>query len=178
MFYIVKIFFRFFFKTVRAILGPILLILDKLTSPKGVERSALDQQRLNLVTRKMTLYQYKTCPFCIKTRRAIERLSLTIETRDAQREGENRQQLLEGGGKIKVPCLKIMDENGAPIWLYECNDIIRYLQDLTDQQVPAAACETWQPSQATRISHYCLTRNSYSNWPPTACHSANTPTGC
>ena len=137
-----KIFFRFFFKTVRAILGPILLILDKLTSPKGVVRSALDQQRLDRVTRKMTLYQYKTCPFCIKTRRAIKRLSLTIETRDAQREGENRQQLLEGGGQIKVPCLKIMDENGAPIWLYESSDIISHLQNLTDQHAPAAACVT------------------------------------
>jgi len=105
-------------------------------------RPTLDQQRLDLVTRKMALYQYKTCPFCIKTRRAIKRLSLTIEIRDAQREEENRQQLLEGGGQIKVPCLKAMDENGTPIWLYESNDIISYLQDLADEQVPAADCAT------------------------------------
>jgi len=140
-----KILIRFFFKTVRAILGPVLLILDKLTSPKGVVRLARDQQRLDLVTREMALYQYQTCPFCIKTRRAIKRLALTIETRDAQRKGENRQQLLEGGGQIKVPCLKVMDENGTSIWLYESNDIISHLQDLADQQAPAAACATWQP---------------------------------
>jgi len=35
-----KLFFLFFFKTVQVILGSILLILDKLTSPKGIVRSA------------------------------------------------------------------------------------------------------------------------------------------
>ena len=40
--YIVNILFRFFSKTVRAILGPIFLILDKLTSPRSFVRSAQD----------------------------------------------------------------------------------------------------------------------------------------
>jgi len=40
--FIVKILLRFFFKTVRAILAPILLILDKLTSPKGIVHLAQD----------------------------------------------------------------------------------------------------------------------------------------
>jgi len=43
----VKLLFRFFFKTVRVILGSILLILDKLTSPKRFVRSVqnlTDQQ--------------------------------------------------------------------------------------------------------------------------------------
>jgi hypothetical protein len=38
----VNTFFIFFLKTVREILGPILLILDKLPSPKGIVPSAQD----------------------------------------------------------------------------------------------------------------------------------------
>jgi glutaredoxin len=74
------------------------------------------------------MYQFLTCPFCIKTRRAIKRLSLNIETRDALHHAPSRQQLLEGGGQVKVPCLRITDADGNIEWLYESDDIIQYLQ--------------------------------------------------
>lgn len=118
---------RSFFKVVRAILGPMLLVWEKLTAPKGIERSAEEQQRLDAETRHLALYQFKTCPFCIKVRRTVRRLSLNIETRDAQHSPEHREQLRQGGGALKVPCLKISDGNGDT-WLYESHDIIRYLQ--------------------------------------------------
>jgi glutathione S-transferase len=37
-----------------------------------------------------------------------------------------RQELLEQGGKVKVPCLRI-EQDGQVKWLYESNDIIAYL---------------------------------------------------
>ena len=77
----------------------------------------------------MVLYQFKTCPFCIKVRRAKKRLSLSIETRDAQKNPQHREQLLEGGGKIKVPCLKTNDEHGNVVWMYGSSQIVQYLQD-------------------------------------------------
>ena len=80
-------------------------------------------------TQSLIMYEFKTCPFCIKTRRAIKRLSLNIEYRDTQHNPEYRQELLEGGGQIKVPCLRIADETGADKWMYESDDIIQYLQE-------------------------------------------------
>ncbi len=120
---------RLFFKLVHAIVGPILLAADWLTTPKGVVRAPQLQQQVDNRTRKLALYQFRTCPFCIKTRRAIKRLSLDIETRDALRDASSRSQLLQGGGKIKVPCLRISDDDGNVRWLYESNDIISYLQE-------------------------------------------------
>ncbi|WP_193678902.1 MULTISPECIES: glutathione S-transferase N-terminal domain-containing protein, partial [Gammaproteobacteria] len=38
-----------------------------------------------------------------------------------------RQALLEGGGKVKVPCLRI-EENGQVRWMYESSEIIAYLE--------------------------------------------------
>jgi glutaredoxin len=118
--------FRIFFRTVRLILGPILLAFEWLTTPRGLQRSEQAQQAVDEQTRNLTLYQFQTCPFCIKTRRAIKRLSLNIELRDAQKDPQSRQELLEGGGEIKLPCLRIR-ENGRTEWMYESDDIIAYL---------------------------------------------------
>jgi len=119
-----------FFRFVRLLLGPILLLLDKITSPKGVVRPADRQQKLDQVTKYLVLYQYRTCPFCIKVRREIKRESLNIELRDAQHNLQHQQQLLNGGGKIKVPCLQIQSDNGDISWLYESSDVVAYLRKL------------------------------------------------
>lgn len=125
-----KWFIRFFFRTVRRILGPIMLLLDKITSPTGIQRPAEDQQQLDQLTQDMALYQFKTCPFCMKVRREIKRQSLNIELRDAQYDQQHRQQLLKEGGQIKVPCLRVVNKNGEHTWLYESNDVIQYLRQL------------------------------------------------
>ena len=119
---------RLFFRTVRRIIGPMMLLIDKLTTPKGVKRSEIEQQQIDEMTKNMALYQYKTCPFCIKVRREIKRQSLNIELRDAQHNQEHRSHLLEGGGQVKVPCLKIKNEQGNETWLYESNEIINFLK--------------------------------------------------
>ena len=126
---LMKWFFKIFFKTIRLIIGPIILLIDKITTPKGIKRSQAEQQKIDDDVSKMILYQFNTCPFCIKVKRNNKRLSLKIENRDAQHNPVHREELLQGGGKIKVPCLKIIDEKGNDSWLYESNDILQYLQE-------------------------------------------------
>ena len=123
---------RAFFKTLRAIIGPVMLFMDWLTTPKGIERSDSAQQQVDAITANMTLYQFKTCPFCIKVRRAIKRQSLNIQLLDAQHDKQYRQQLIQGGGQLLVPCLKVIDDDGKTSWLYESNQIISYLHASTD----------------------------------------------
>ena len=79
-------------------------------------------------TCKLVLYQFLMCPFCVTVRRAIKQLSLNIETRDAMRDSASRQQLLQGGGQLQVPCLRIIDEQGNVTWMYESRAIVSYLQ--------------------------------------------------
>jgi len=119
---------RYFFKSLRALLGPIILLVDKLTTPRGVTRSPQLQQQVDRQARQLALYQFRACPFCIKVRRASQRLSLNIEKRDALADPVHRTALLEGGGEIKVPCLRITEDDGRVRWLYESGDIIDYLQ--------------------------------------------------
>ena len=119
---------RLFFKTLRLILGPFLLLWEFLARPRGVVRPQADQESIDRDCQNLALYQFKTCPFCIKVRQEMRRLSLNIERRDAQKDGKNRAELISGLGQPKVPCLKITDSTGNIQWLIESDAIIAYLR--------------------------------------------------
>ena len=123
-----KIIIRTFFKTLRIVLGPVMLLKEKLTRPKGTVRSQAAQQSADLQCQSLALYQYKTCPFCMKVRQEIGRLSLDIQRVDAQLPGANREALAREGGQTKVPCLKITDPAGNSRWLYDSEEIVGYLR--------------------------------------------------
>lgn len=120
---------KLFFKTLRLILGPFMLLWEYLSRPKGVIRSAAEQQAIDKECKNLTLYQFKTCPFCIKVRQEMCRLSLDIRHIDAQMEGVGRKELQQGGGEVKVPCLHIREDSGMECWLYESGKIIEYLRN-------------------------------------------------
>lgn len=119
---------RFFLRLLREGSGRVLIFIDWLFRPSRVKRSVEDQFKVDQETKILKLYQFYACPFCVKTRRSIKRLNLKVETRNAQAEGEFRKELELNGGKIKVPCLKI-EGAGEASWLYESNDIIKYLDE-------------------------------------------------
>lgn len=119
---------KMFFRALRLILMPFMLLWAKLAMPEGIVRSAEAQQQVDLECGQLALYHFKTCPFCIKVRHEMARLSLPIILRDAQHDLEHREALLQGGGKVQTPCLRITDAQGQVQWMYESNDIIRYLQ--------------------------------------------------
>lgn len=117
-------------KFIRWFVGKILLALNAIFAPKGLKRSPEDQAQYDLLTSKMALYEFEACPFCIKVRREMKRLSLTIERRDVLKNEKWEQELIDQGGKRKVPCLKILQEDGSSQWMYESQTIIDYLSNL------------------------------------------------
>jgi len=119
---------RFFLRLLREGSGRVLILIDWLFKPSVVKRSVEDQSKADQETKILKLYQFYACPFCVKTRRAIKRLNLKVETRNAQAAGEFRKELELNGGKIKVPCLKV-EGAGEVSWIYESNDIIKYLDE-------------------------------------------------
>ena len=123
-----KIIIRTFFKILRIILGPVMLLKEKLTRPQGIVRPAAAQQSTDLQCQALTLYHYKTCPFCMKVRQEMARLSLNIQRIDAQPPGADRDELTREGGQTKVPCLKITDAAGKSQWLYDSDKIVSYLR--------------------------------------------------
>jgi glutaredoxin len=119
---------RLFFRTLRVVLGPVMLLWEFVSRPKGVVRPLALQEQVDQECRGFALYQFSTCPFCIKVRQEIRRLSLSVERRDAQKNERHREELLHGGGHVKVPCLRITGAAGQSVWLYESGQIIEYLR--------------------------------------------------
>ena len=114
-------------KLLREGLGRVVIFIDWLTQPKRMQRSPELQQQVDDAVKGMFLYQLYACPFCIKTRRAMRRLNLPIETRNVHLGSPHRSVLEQGGGKFQVPCL-YLKLDGEEQWMYESSDIIAYLE--------------------------------------------------
>jgi glutathione S-transferase len=73
------------------------------------------------------LYVSATCPFCHRVRRFLDEAGIRLEMRDTLFDEEARRELIQGGGRATVPCLRI-ERDGEVTWLYESLDIIDYLR--------------------------------------------------
>lgn len=135
---IMKIVMRYFFKTVRLVLAPVMIARDRFGRPEPVTRAPQAQAEVDRACQTLTLYQFRTCPFCVKVRHEMHRLALPIALRDTQHDDDARQALKAGGGRVKVPCLAIEGGDGQTEWMYESDAIKNYLQKRFEPQ-PAAA---------------------------------------
>jgi hypothetical protein len=88
----------------RLVLGPFMLAWEELSWPKGISRSPERQRGVDHTCEDLALYQFRTCPFCIKVRQEMRRLSLNVARLDAQAKGQVRNELVTGGWVVKVPC--------------------------------------------------------------------------
>jgi len=113
-------------KALRVGLGQLIVFGDWISRPAKRKRDPAAQAQVDQAARQLSLYQFHACPFCVKTRRALHRLNVPVALRDAKHDPVHRQALLEGGGRVKVPCLRI-DEGDRTTWMYESKDIIAYL---------------------------------------------------
>ena len=113
-------------KALRVGLGHVIVFADWISRPAKRKRDAAAQARVDQAAKGLALYQFHACPFCVKTRRTLHRLNVPVALKDAKNNEQDRQTLLEQGGKIKVPCLRI-EENGQTTWMYDSKVIIDYL---------------------------------------------------
>ncbi len=124
---------------IRILLGRIILFFNWVFTPRSIKRDPGTQAAIDAQTADLVLYQYKACPFCVKVRRVMKRQALSIETRDVKRSESAKDELLAGGGNLKVPCLRTADEQGNARWIYESGEIIDYLEDRFATPTAAAA---------------------------------------
>lgn len=114
-------------KIIRFILGRIILFLDWITSPKPLSISEEKRNEINSLTSNMVMYEFRACPFCVRVRRFMKKNNISIETKDARKNKEYASELINGGGKLQVPCLLIQKDSKNVEWLYESKDIIKFL---------------------------------------------------
>ena len=87
---------------------------------------------------RYVLYQYLSCPFCARVRRFIDAQGIDLPMRDTMQDVAAFRELLMGGGRATVPCLRIEQDDEASSssasrkhvrWLYESAAIIDYLAE-------------------------------------------------
>jgi glutaredoxin len=105
----------------------LMLAWDAVTGRRPIARDVAAQAYVDGETARMALYHFHTCPYCRKVRRDIRLLGLNIEQRDIKQDRARRDELVAGGGKKQVPCLRVTEADGAVRWIYESRDISRYL---------------------------------------------------
>lgn len=75
------------------------------------------------------LFEQTTCPFCGMVNRFLDAKGIDLPRRDTRRDADANAELVAGGGRPTVPCLKITSDNGDVRWMYESMDIMRYLDE-------------------------------------------------
>lgn len=73
--------------------------------------------------RKLALYKYDSCPYCMRVMWGIQRLNLDVPTRDTRQDPSARSELVSATGGTQVPCLFIDD-----VPLLESADILQWLE--------------------------------------------------
>ncbi|MGD8932251.1 MAG: glutathione S-transferase N-terminal domain-containing protein [Chromatiales bacterium] len=104
-------------------------LFDLLGFKREGKRSPTRQREVDEASRGLALYHLEVCPYCVRVKRAIKRLDLQIELRDAHLPAYQQELRLQGG-RFQTPCLRIgeTDDGYKAQWLYESADIIRYLE--------------------------------------------------
>lgn len=77
----------------------------------------------------LILYHFPACPYCQLVQRTLDELGLEIEQRNIRLEPTYAEELRRARGRITVPVLRILADDGSERWMPESADIVRYLQD-------------------------------------------------
>lgn len=86
---------------IRWFVAALILFFEKVFSQKSVLDDADSLAKIDEKTAKLTLFQYKSCPFCVKVSMDMKCLGQIVANKDEKRNDEARGVLL-AGGKLKV----------------------------------------------------------------------------
>lgn len=78
------------------------------------------------------LYYSPACLFCIRVWLFLRQAHIEIPSSNILTHPRDLAELIAGGGKRQVPCLRIEQEDGKIHWLYESGDIIHYLKNTAE----------------------------------------------
>ena len=104
----------------------VIIFLDFVFTPKARLREKSSQDLVNKISNSYKLYQYYACPFCVKVRRFLRKESINIEFIDAKDEF-HKKDLIQKGGMLKVPCLRVETKKNQVKWIYGSNEIINFI---------------------------------------------------
>ncbi len=80
--------------------------------------------------KNLELFYFPSCPFCQMVLRELPNFKVEVSLKNIMENMDYRNELMAGGGKTQVPCLKIEKSDDEQEWMYESQDIIQFLKTL------------------------------------------------
>lgn len=78
----------------------------------------------------LVLYYRDDCPYCWDVMSYLNDHQRELPMKEINGSESATHELIVGGGKRQVPCLRIRENNGNKItWLYQSAEIIKYLDE-------------------------------------------------
>lgn len=109
--------------------GHCLQVLNALILTTVIQQN-IGNERGTALSETYQLFKSDTCGFCHRVRAYVAQLGMELPVRDIHTEAEAFRELLQGGGRSMVPCLRIERATGDGTeveWMYESMDIMQYL---------------------------------------------------
>lgn len=78
----------------------------------------------------LVLYYRDDCPYCWNVMSHLNDQHRALPMKEINESPEAAAELVQGGGKRQVPCLRIRENNGNKVtWLYQSAEIMKYLDE-------------------------------------------------
>lgn len=106
--------------------GKVYQWVERLIPVRVQPRTKEEFDLLERESRRMHLYIAHSCKESIGVQRCCNRLGLRVVKKDVQRVNAYRNELLNGGGEPRVPCLRVENEKGTH-WVYSSKAILEFL---------------------------------------------------
>ncbi len=90
------------------------------------ERTAQEQKKADRLASSISLYDLDFCSRSVKVRRHLKYLNIPVTIKSLNRCNAYQKELLHGGGRAQVPCLRIEGKDGTR-WIYDIAEIMAYL---------------------------------------------------
>lgn len=111
----------------RQLKGVTLGVINRILPAKPLEWSQEQRSLIDRESRRMQLYFCRRCPSSVQVRRSCDRFGLHMVEKDVGRVNSYRNELINGGGQSRVPCLRL-DLDNKTTWLYGHRSIVEYLE--------------------------------------------------
>ena len=100
--------------------------IKKLKNSPQTEQDSIPPEKIA----GLSLYYFPSCPYCRIVLKQLKSMSLDINLFNIHEQNSFKKELIAGGGKKTVPCLRIENQQKPPTWMYESMDIVAYLQKI------------------------------------------------
>jgi hypothetical protein len=109
-----------------SLIGKIIRPLENLFLPKN-KLSEFERKQKTERLQGCSLYHFQLSPYSFRVRKALAQSGAAIPMRDTLECDIAYGELMAGGKRDRVPCLRIEAPGKPTEWLYESKDIVAYL---------------------------------------------------